>query len=217
MGVVDGSPLSEVCQCLTALRSTEQHCVGSSGCSQGKLIKGNALSTSGDNALAGILGKRKCADAHLGALEHTNIISDLCNDDGDLSILVGHVLGKTVKANGGGVDLGHVQTLCNGGAESGVGTTSEELIKLDEKTVVGVLRLYNFHRRLVAGTAASCLKVDSHGWLVSIYLLTACFSKSEDEGGEGGWRGCSLRKLLAMIILIHQYNVYWRLRDLSNQ
>lgn len=163
MGVVDGSPLSEVCQSLTAFRSTKQHGVGSSGCPQGKLIEGNALSTSGDDALASILGERKCADAHLGAFKHTDIIGDLSNNNGNLSILVGHVLGKTVKANGWGVDLGHVQTLSDGGAESGVGTTSEELVKLDEKTVVGVLRLDNFHRRLVAGTAASCLKIDSHG------------------------------------------------------
>ena len=163
MGVVDGSPLSEVCQGLTALRSTEQNGVRSSGCPQSKLIESNALSTSGDDTLAGILGERKGADAHLGDLEHTDIIGDLSNDDSNLPILVGHVLGKTVEANGWGVDLGHVQTLGDSGAESGVGTTSEELVKLDEKTVVGVLRLDHLHRRLVAGTAASCLKIDSHG------------------------------------------------------
>ena len=163
MGVVDGSPLSEVCQGLTAFRSTEQHGVGSSGCPQGKLIEGDALSTGGDDALAGILGERKSTNTHLGALHHTDIIGDLSNDDGNLSILVGHVLGKTVKAKGWGVDLGHVQTLGDSGAESGVGTTSEELIKLDEKTVVGVLCLDHLGRRLVAGTAASCFKINSHG------------------------------------------------------
>ena len=163
MGVVDGSSLSEVCLGLTALGSTEQDSVGSSGCPQGKLIESDALSTSGDDTLAGILGERKGADAHLRALHHTDIISDLSNDNGDLAILVGHVLGKTVEANRRGVDLRHVQTLGDGGAESGVGTTSEELIKLDKKTVVGVLRLDHLHRRLVAGTAASCLKIDSHG------------------------------------------------------
>lgn len=146
VGVGDGGPLPEVCQGLTVLRSTEQDSVGSSWCPQGKLIESDALSTSGDDTLAGILGERKGADAHLGALHHTDIISDLSDDNGNLSVLVGHVLGKTVEANGWGVDLRHVQTLGDSGAESGVGTTSEELIKLDEKTVVGVLRLDHLHR-----------------------------------------------------------------------
>ena len=163
MGVGDGSSLSEVSQGLTASRSSEQDSVGSGGCPQGKLIESDALSASGDDALAGILGERKGADAHLGALKHTDIISDLSNDYSNLSVLVGHVLGKTVKANRRSVDLGHMQALGDGGAESGVSTTGEELVKLDEKTVVGVLCLDNLHRRSVAGTAASCLKIDSHG------------------------------------------------------
>ena len=128
VGVVDGGSLSEVGEGLAAGGSTQQDSVGSSGSPQGKLIKGDALASGGDDALAGILGEGEGADAHLGAFEHTNIIGDLANDDGDLAVLVGHVLGETVEANGRGVDLGHVQTLGNGGAELGVRSAGEEFV-----------------------------------------------------------------------------------------
>ena len=163
MGVVDRGPLSKVCQGLATLRSTKQDSVGAGRGPQGKLVEGDALSTSSDNTLACILGEGESTNTQLRALKHTDIICDLSNDNSDLAILVGHVLGKTVKTDRRSVDLTHVQTLGDGGAESRVGTTSKELVKLDKKTVVGVLRLDNLHRRFVAGTAASCFKINSHG------------------------------------------------------
>lgn len=162
VGVVDGGSLTKVSKGLTASRSTQQDGVGSSGCPQCKLIESDALSSGSNDALACILGEGEGADAHLGAFKHTNIISDLSDNDGNLAILVGHVLGKTVEPNWRRVDLGHVQTLGNGGAEFGVCSAREEFVQLDEETVVGVLRLDDFRRRLVATTASSGFKIDSH-------------------------------------------------------
>lgn len=168
VGVVDRGSLSKVRKGLTTGGSTQQDGVRSSGCPQGELIKGDALSSRGDDALAGILGEGKGAYAHLGAFEHTNIVGDLANDDGDLAVLVGHVLGETVEAERRGVDLRHVQTLGYGSTEFGVRSAGEEFVQLDEETVVGVLGLDDFHRRLVAATASSGFQVDSHVYLVCL-------------------------------------------------
>jgi len=171
MGVDDTGALSEVGKGSTASRSTEQHGVGSGGCPQGQLVEGDALSSGGNDALAGVLGEGEGAHGHLGAFEHADIISDLSNNNGGLSLLLGHVLGKTVQAHWGGVDLGHVKALGDGGAELGVSSAGEELVKLDEKPGVRVLRLDGLHGRLVAGTAATCFKIDTH---VELFISCGC-------------------------------------------
>lgn len=128
MGIVDGGSLTEVSQGLATGRSAQQDSVGTRGCPQGELVEGEALSTSCDDTLASILSEGKSADTHLGAFEHTDIIGDLTNNYSDLAVLVGHVLGKTMEANRRRVDLGHVQTLGNGGAELGVCSAGEEFV-----------------------------------------------------------------------------------------
>lgn len=163
VGVVDRCPLSEVGQGGTALGTTEQDSVGSSGCPQGELIKSDALSTGGDNTLACILSERKGAHTQLGAFEHANIIGDLSNDDGGLVGLLSHVFGDTVEADGGSIDARHVKTLGNGRAECGVSTAGKEFVQFDKKTVVGILGLDNLIRGLVTATTASGFKINSHG------------------------------------------------------
>ena len=163
VGVVDRRPLAEVGKGGTALRSSEKDGVRSSRGTKGELVESDALPACGENSLTGVGGEAEGADTQLGALHHADVVGDLANDDGDLAVLVRHVLRKTVKANGRGVDLGHVQALRDGGAKLGVGTASEELVQLDEETRVGVLRLDDLHRRLVARAAPSCFQIDTHG------------------------------------------------------
>jgi hypothetical protein len=162
VGVVDGSSLTEVRQCLATGRTTKQNGVGAGGCPQGKLIKGEALSSSSDDAFASILGERKGAHTHLGAFHHTNIISDLSDNNSNLSVLIGHVLSKAVQADRRCVDLGHVQTLSDGVAEFGVRSAREEFVQFDEETGVGILGLDDFGRGLVSAAAASGFKIDTH-------------------------------------------------------
>jgi len=60
------------------------------------------------------------------------------------------------------VHLGHVKTLDDGSAEAGVGTTCEELVELDEETVVGVGGFDDLGRDFMSGTASSCFQINSH-------------------------------------------------------
>jgi len=162
VGVGDTGALTEVSLAITALGSTEEDSVGTLGGTEGELIKSKALSASGENALAGSGGETGGAYRHLGALKHTDIIGDLADDDSGLAFLLGHELGKTVESHGGGVDLGHVQALGDGGAEVGVRTAGEKLVELDAKTGVGVSGLDGLGRGTVSDATASGFKIDTH-------------------------------------------------------
>lgn len=145
MRIVDRSPLSKEGQGSTALRTTEQHSVGSSRRPQGELIEGDAFTPSSNNALACILSEGESADTHLGTFKHAHIVGDLSNHDSDLTLLLGHVLGKTVQAKRGCVHLGHMKTLSDSGAEFGVRTARKEFVELNKETCVRVLRLDDPH------------------------------------------------------------------------
>ncbi len=138
VGVGNRGGVSEVGKSLAGLGSTKKNSICSGGGSQGELIESNALSSSSDDALTGSLGESKSAYGKLGYIKHTYIIGNLGNDDGNLVLLVLHVTSKTVKSHRWGVGLGHMKTLDDGGAEGGVSTTSEELVKFDKKDVVRV-------------------------------------------------------------------------------
>jgi len=138
MLIGDTGTVSEVSKCLAALGSTEQDGVCSGRSTESELIKSEAFSSSSYDTLTCVLGEGESTYGEKGNFHHTYIISYLSYNDGNLSILVLHVLGKTVESDGWLVDLGHVKTLDNGSTEVGVGTASKELVELDEKTVVGV-------------------------------------------------------------------------------
>lgn len=166
VGVVDAGAVAEVGKGLSGLGSAEEDGVGALGCAEGELVEGEALTAGGEDALAGRLGEAEGADGHLGDVaEHADVVGDLTNDDGDLALLVGHVLGKAVEADGGLVYLGHVQPLDNSRAELGVGTTLKELVKLDQKTSVRVLGLDHLGRALVPDAASASLQIDTHVFL----------------------------------------------------
>lgn len=160
--VVDGGTVAEVGEGLAGLGTAEEDRIGTLGRAEGELVEGDALSTSGEDAFASGLGETEGADRHLGALEHADVVSDLGHNDGNLAVLVLHVLGEAGQTNWGSIGLGLMQPLENGGAELGVSTARKELIELDEKTGVGVLRLDHLGRGLVPDTASAGLKIDSH-------------------------------------------------------
>jgi hypothetical protein len=126
------------------------------------LIKSEALSTGANDTLSCRLGESKSADRHLGAFQHTDIVSDLSDNNSGLSILVGHVFGKTVKANRGLIDLAHVKTLQYCGAKLGISSSGQKLVQLDQKTVVRVLGLDNLHGALMPRAASSGFQINTH-------------------------------------------------------
>jgi hypothetical protein len=176
MRIVNGGSLTEVSQRRTALRSTEQDSVGSGRCSQGKLVECDALTTGGNDALTGILSEGDGTDAHLGAFKHANIIGDFANNDSNLALFLRHVFGKAVEAHGRSVHLRHVQTLGDGSAKFRFRSAGEEFVKLNEEASVGILCLDDFHRRLVARSAAAGFQIDTHcgylnvlsGWICAM-------------------------------------------------
>jgi len=145
VGVVDGGGMSEMGKSFTALGSTEENSVGSSWGTKGKLVESDALSSSGDDTLSGGLSERKSTYRQLWYLKHAYIVGYLSNNNGNLSVLVLHVLRKTVKSDRRLVDLGHMKTLYYGCAKLRISTTSKELIKLDQKTIVRVGGLDDLH------------------------------------------------------------------------
>lgn len=137
--------MSEMRKGFAALWSTEENGVGSSWGTKGELVESNALSSSGDNTLSGGLGERKSTYRQLWNLKHAHIIGNLSDDNGNLSVLVLHVLRKTVKSDRRFVDLGHMKTLYYGCAELRISTASKELVELDQQTIVRVGGLNDLH------------------------------------------------------------------------
>jgi len=162
VGVENGGGVSEVGEGSAGLGSAEEDGVGSGGGTEGELVEGDALSSSSEDAGAGGGGEAKGAHGKLGDLHETDIVGNLANNHGNLSILAGHVLGKAREGNGGSVDLTLVEALEDSLAESRVGTAAEERVQLDEETAVRVLGLDLDHGRLVANTATSGFQIDTH-------------------------------------------------------
>ena len=154
--------MSPVCLRRATLGSTQKDSVGSLGGLEGQLVKGETFSSGGNDTLAGVFGEGKGADGHLGAFHHTNIVRDLSDNDSDLTILVDHVLGKTVEANWWLVHLAHVKALHNGGTKFRIGTARQEFVKLDQKLVVRVLGLDDLGRDRVPCTASTGFQINTH-------------------------------------------------------
>jgi len=183
MGVVDGRTLTEVGEGRTALRPAQQHGVRASGRPKSELVEREALPPGGDDALPGILREGQGAHAHLGTFGHAHVVRDLAHDDGDPTLLLRHVLGQSIKADGGSVDLGHVQTLGHRGAEFRVGTTGEEFVKLDEEARVGVLGLDDLRRGLVSRASSAGFEIDTHGCLIVYSRLEKGWERIEFTSG----------------------------------
>jgi hypothetical protein len=117
MLINDTGVMSKVSKSLATLGSTEQDSVGSSRSTKCELIESETLSSSSNDTLACVLGEIESTYGKLRNFHHADIISNLSDNNSNLSILVTHVFAKTVKSNGWLVDLGHVKTLDNGSTE----------------------------------------------------------------------------------------------------
>lgn len=121
------------------LATTDKKGVGASGGAEGELIKGQALTTSLDDAGTGSLGEAEGADGELGDLKETLVISDGANQDEDLTLVT---LSKPSKARDGkrrAVDAGLEKTLQDKLVELSLGTAGKEAVKLDKQAKVNVL------------------------------------------------------------------------------
>ena len=106
---------AEVLHGLTSVPlAAEEDGVRASGRTEGKLVEGEDLTTSLEDALLGGSGETEGSNRELGDLKQTNVIGDGANDDDDLRITVGRVLGLLHDAgegNGGAVGLGEEETV----------------------------------------------------------------------------------------------------------
>ena len=107
--VLDGLP----CVPLAA----EQDGVGAGRCPDRELVKGQDLASSLEDALLGGDREAEGGNGELGDLEQTDIVGDGADDDDDLGVTLGCVLGllhDAGKGNGRAVDLGEEETVEDG-------------------------------------------------------------------------------------------------------
>jgi len=74
-----------------------------------------------------------------------------------------------VETNWGLVYLTHVQTLQDSRAKVGLSSSGQELVQLDQESVVRILGLYNLHRGLVPRAATAGLQVNTH--LCKLFII----------------------------------------------
>lgn len=117
-------PEAEVLDSLTGvLGATEDQGVASGGSTESKLVQGDGLTASGDNAGAGSGGESQSSDSHLGELEQAVVIGDgTDNDDGSLLTLLVDVGDNSGQGDGRAVDLGRKETSENDLVERRVGS-----------------------------------------------------------------------------------------------
>ena len=82
-----------------------------------KLVEGEDLTTSLEDALLGGGGDTEGGDRQLGDLKQTDVVGDGANGDNDLGVTVGRIrslLDNAGKGNGGAVGLGEEETVEDG-------------------------------------------------------------------------------------------------------
>ncbi len=147
---------------LTRVTGTaEKQAVGSLGLKQSELVESYALSTSSNNARASALSEAQCADAHLGAIEHPDIISDGTNNDCDLlGSVVLKLAGNVTDGHRGAVHTRHKHALANNFVEFGFRAAGHKLVKLGKQGQVDVVRLGS-NTVLVANIAPTGDKINA--------------------------------------------------------
>lgn len=123
---------AEVLDSLTGvLGATEDQGVASSGGTESKLVQGDSLTTSSEDAGTGGGGESQSSDGHLGALEQTVVVGDgTDNNDGSLLTLLVDVGDNAGQGDGRSVDLGRKQTSKNNLVERGIGSACKIVIRV---------------------------------------------------------------------------------------
>lgn len=125
------------------LTTTQQDSVGSSRCTQSELIKGQALSTSLQDAGTSSLGEAQGADSHFGqSVQEAVIIGNGADKNGNLSLaLVAHLTDDAADGHWRAINARHEQTLEDNFVEGCLRTTRQKAIQLDEQSHVDILTL----------------------------------------------------------------------------
>lgn len=115
---------TEVLDGLTGvLGATEKQGVGTGGLLESKLVQGDGLTTSGEDASAGGGGEAQGGDGHLGDLEQADVVGDGSdNDDGLVLVTILQVGLDTRQRDGGTVDAGGKEAAQDNLVEGRVGT-----------------------------------------------------------------------------------------------
>lgn len=113
---------AEVLDSLTGvLGSTQDQSVAAGRGTQSKLVQGDGLAASLDDASASGGGESQSSDSDLGEGQEAVVIGDGAdNDDGALLALLVDVADDAGQRNGGTVDLGHKETSEDDLVEAGV-------------------------------------------------------------------------------------------------
>jgi len=119
-------------------RAAEEDGVGASGLADGKLVEGDALTASLDDAGTGSSSEAECTDGHLGDLEHAGVVDDGADADGSLVTGTLHVGSETGEGDDRAVDAGLDETLQDLAVEGRVGATGKELVQTDKESKVGI-------------------------------------------------------------------------------
>lgn len=127
--VVDRGAVTEVLLGLTnVLATTQQNGVGTLGGTQGKLIEGQALSASLDDARTSGLSETQGGNLQARDLQQARIVSDSADDNCSLVLLSLHVSLDARDRDRKVVDSGLAQSLGNHLGELGVTSAADEAV-----------------------------------------------------------------------------------------
>ena len=125
---------------LSLAGTSEENGILAEGSNLGKLIEGEDFTTGLDDSATSLFSDSEGADSKLRDGETPLIVQNVANNDQDLVALLGNigVLGQLRQRNrvAGGSAL--VQTLVDDLVELRLGSSAQELIKLDQESVVKV-------------------------------------------------------------------------------
>jgi len=203
VGVINRGSVAEVSLCLTGIAgTTQQDGVGALGCLQGKLIKGQALTTSLGDAGTGGLGESKSTDGHLGNINKANIVGDTTDNDSGLAILALHVSGDTGNGKRSPVHSGRTESLNNGSGELRLGTARQEHEELLEQLHVNVLG-HGGLSGVVLDTSATCFQINTHFAVLKNNKLVFDYSQNVNSLTYL----TIINKLLLLILLINSKTI----------
>ncbi len=127
------------------------------------MIKSQDFTTSLDDTGTSSFGDSESADSHFWDSEETVIISNGSDQDSNLVVFSSHVLGQAGNRKRWAVDFAHKETLEHNLVEFGVGSASQETVKLYKKTEIYV-RTFWFRAvadlLMVLGSKVDSLQMD---------------------------------------------------------
>lgn len=143
---------------------SQKQSVGACWGTEGQLVESDGFTTSGNDPGARSGGESESGYGDLWNVIETGVIGDGADDDdgliGRLGVFVGDLFGDAGEGDGRSVDFRHEESAEDDLVEVGVGSASEEPVKLDEEGQVWVITLGSLS---VARPQVVCLQIDTHG------------------------------------------------------